>query len=134
MANAQLRMLDDDTTRDVTVLRVDSSIVHALYELNQRYREIQSALFARGNSDMMIEQLKTKLSNFFDKAYANHSNKSPSAARKIRSIVPTFAVMAGLLGIKFPIKLPGPARNVGDVVTDARTRALGVLSGGRKPL
>jgi hypothetical protein len=75
MANAQLRMLDDDTIRDVTVLRVDSSVVHALYELNQRYREIQSALFARGNNDMMIEQLKVKLGNFFDKAYANHSNK-----------------------------------------------------------
>ncbi len=73
MSNALLQT--GEHTQPVTVLQVDSNLIYALVELNDRLREVQSLRFTLETKTMMIEQLKTKLAGLFDKAYANNGNK-----------------------------------------------------------
>jgi hypothetical protein len=73
MSNAILQR--DNSLQPVTVLQVDSNLIYALVELNQRLREVQNTRILLENNAMLIEQLKVKLAGFFDKAYANNGNK-----------------------------------------------------------
>ena len=72
MSNAVLYR--GESVQPVTVLQVDSNLIYALMELNQRLRDVQNTRFLSENHAMMIEQLKAKVAGIFDKAHANVRN------------------------------------------------------------
>lgn len=72
MNNALLQMAEG--VQPVTVIQVDASLIHLLYEINERLRLSESERFTLEDDAMMIEQLKVKVAAFLDKAYANSSN------------------------------------------------------------